>query len=63
MPKHKAVTNVATTIAPWLSVRNSARAVDFYTSAFGGTEVFRLDGDGGNVVARLSVDGRGVLGE
>jgi PhnB protein len=44
-------------IAPWLSVRNSANAVDFYRSAFGATEVYRLDGPGGSVVARLSVDG------
>ena len=47
---------VPTTIAPWLSVRDGARAVDFYKSAFGATEVFRMDGDGG-VVARLSVEG------
>ena len=46
-----------TSVAPWLSVRNSARAVDFYKSAFGATEVFRLDGPDGSVVARLSVDG------
>jgi PhnB protein len=46
-----------TSIAPWLSVRNSARAVDFYKSAFGATEVFRLEGPHGSVVARLSVDG------
>ena len=45
-----------TSIAPWLSVRNSARAVDFYKSAFGATEVFRLEGPDGGVVARLSVD-------
>ena len=44
-------------IAPWLSVRNSARAVDFYKSAFGATEVFRLEDPSGSVVARLSVDG------
>jgi PhnB protein len=44
-------------IAPWLSVRNSAKAVEFYKSAFGATEVYRLDGPGGSVVARLSVDG------
>ena len=43
-------------IAPWLSVRNSAQAVDFYKSAFGATEVYRLDA-GGGVVAKLSVDG------
>jgi PhnB protein len=45
------------TIAPWLSVRNGARAVDFYKSAFRATEVFRLEDPGGSVVARLSVDG------
>ncbi len=44
-----------TTIEPWLSVRNGARAVEFYKSAFGATEVFRMDG-GGSVVAKLSVD-------
>lgn len=43
-------------IAPWLSVRNSGKAVDFYKSAFGAAEVFRLDSEGG-AVARLSVDG------
>ena len=44
-------------IAPWLSVRKSAQAVEFYKSAFGATEVFRLEDEGGGVVARLSVDG------
>jgi len=44
------------TIAPWLSVRNSAKAVEFYKSAFGAAEVYRLEGHGG-VVARLSVEG------
>jgi PhnB protein len=47
---------VPTSIAPWLSVRNSARAVDFYKAGFGATEVFLLE-DGGSVVARLSVEG------
>jgi PhnB protein len=46
---------VRTTIAPWLSVRDGARAVEFYKSAFGATEVFRMD-EGGSVVARLSVE-------
>jgi PhnB protein len=44
-------------IAPWLSVHNGADAVDFYKSAFGATEVYRLEVPGGGVVARLSVDG------
>jgi PhnB protein len=53
-------TSPATTIAPWLSVRRSAHALDFYKSAFGAGEVFRIgeaNPDGGGIVARLSVDG------
>ena len=45
------------TIAPWLSVRRSAEAVEFYKSAFGAIEVYRLDGGDKGVVARLSFDG------
>ena len=48
---------VSYTIAPWLSVRNSGQAVEFYQKAFGATEVFHLDGDDGSVVSRLSVEG------
>jgi len=40
--------------APWLSVRNSAKAVEFYKSAFGARETYRLEGRGG-VVARLAI--------
>jgi PhnB protein len=47
----------ACSIAPWLSVRNSTRAVEFYKSAFGAIEVYRLEDPGGGVVSRLSVDG------
>ncbi len=46
-----------TSIAPWLSVRKSARAVEFYRAAFGAKEVFRLEDGNGGVVARLSVEG------
>lgn len=46
-----------TSIAPMLSVRKGAQAVEFYKSAFGATEAFRLDAPDGSVVARLSVDG------
>src|SRR5713101_2850953 len=48
---------VRCSIAPWLSVRGSTKAVEFYKAAFGATEAFRLDGPEGSVVARLSVDG------
>lgn len=44
-----------TTIAPMLSVRSGAKAVEFYKAAFGAGELFRIDGEGGSVVARLSV--------
>ena len=49
--------SVTPSIAPWLSVRKSARAVDFYKSAFGATEAFRLEDPGGGVVAKPSVSG------
>jgi PhnB protein len=42
-------------LAPWLHVRGSARAVEFYKSAFGAHETYRIDDGGGNIVARLSV--------
>ena len=50
-------TLVACSIAPMLSVRNGPRAVEFYRSAFGATEVFRIEAPDGAVVSRLSVDG------
>src|SRR5438093_9787903 len=46
-----------TAISPMLSVRNGAKAVEFYKAAFGAHEVFRLDAESGAVVARLSVEG------
>jgi PhnB protein len=48
---------MACSIAPWLSVRNGSQAVDFYKTAFGAIEVYRLDVPDGSLVARLSVDG------
>lgn len=44
-------------IVPWLSVRRSADAVEFYKSAFGAVEVYRLDGPENSIVARLAVNG------
>jgi hypothetical protein len=48
---------VSSTIAPLLSVRRGARAVEFYKAAFGAIEMHRVDSDSGEVVARLSVNG------
>ena len=47
--------NRATVISPMLSVRNGAKAVEFYKAAFGAGELFRIDDESGAVVARLSV--------
>jgi PhnB protein len=46
-----------TSIVPMLSVRRGIQAVEFYKTAFGATEEFRIENDHGEVVARLSVDG------
>ena len=45
-----------TSIAAMLSVRNGARAVEFYKAAFGASELFRVDDESGAVVAQLSVE-------
>lgn len=46
-----------TSIAPMLSVRNGAKAVEFYKVAFGAQELFRVDDESGAVVAQLSAGG------
>ena len=52
-----AIASVGTTVAPMLSVRRGSQAVEFYKSAFGAAEVFRVESPDGAVVSRLSVDG------
>ena len=42
-------------ISAMLAVRGGAKAVAFYKAAFGATELFRIDGDNGSVVAQLAV--------
>ena len=43
-------------LAPWPSVADAGRAVDFYKSAFGAVEPERLEGDVGVLqVARLGI--------
>jgi PhnB protein len=44
----------ALSLAPWLSVRHSLQAVEFYKSAFNAKEVYRLEGRDG-VVSRLAI--------
>jgi PhnB protein len=55
--KTDASTSVSVLVSPMLSVRNGARAVEFYKEAFGAIEVFRIESPDGGVVSTLSVDG------
>ena len=43
------------TAAPMLSVRNGAKAIEFYKAAFGAAELFRAEAPDGAVVAQLSI--------
>lgn len=45
-----------TTIAPLLSVRRGAEAVDFYIAAFGARVLNRIDAPDGAVVAQLAIE-------
>ncbi len=56
-PIHETGKNIVTQIAPLLSVRRGASAIDFYKRALGAIELLRIEGDKGEVVARLSVGG------
>lgn len=48
---------IRTSIAPWLTVPGGAKAVEFYKSAFGAIETYRLEAPDGALIARLSIDG------
>lgn len=44
-------------IAPWLSVKRSAEAIEFYKAAFNAVELLRMGDPAEGVVARLSAHG------
>ena len=48
---------VSCSIAPWLSIQNGKRAVEFYKAAFGAVEKHHVENEAGAVVSRLSVNG------
>jgi PhnB protein len=48
-------TSTTHSVAPMLSVRNGAAAVEFYKTAFGAKEVFRIESPDGAVVSRLAI--------
>src|SRR5580693_4480784 len=60
MSNHSESAAPKTSIAPMLSVRRGANAIEFYKAAFGASELFRVDSEDGAVVARLAVGGAEV---
>jgi PhnB protein len=46
-----------TSLAPMLSVRSGIQAIEFYKTAFGAVELFRVDDGSGSVVAQMAIDG------
>src|SRR5260221_4021104 len=52
---------IHTSLAPWLTVSDGVKAVDFYKRALGATETYRLEDPGGGVVVRLSIGGAEFL--
>ena len=46
-----------TRILPFLTVKDAARAIDFYKEAFGAEELSRLETPTGQIVAELAIDG------
>jgi PhnB protein len=47
---------VPTSLAPWLSVPNAAKAATFYTEAFGAQETYRFEDPSGGIVIKLCAD-------
>lgn len=48
---------MAYSIVPWLNVRDSGRALQFYKVAFDAVEVYRIGDETSGLVARLSLNG------
>jgi PhnB protein len=42
-------------VAPWLSVRRGAEAVEYYKAAFGARELHRHENHSGEIVAQLAI--------
>jgi PhnB protein len=49
--------SITPSLAPWLTVSDGPKAVDFYKRAFGATETYRLEDPGGGLIVRLSIGG------
>ncbi len=61
----KAIPEGFRTVTPYLTLNDTARAIDFYKRAFGAQEVFRMDGPGGKIGhAEIKIgDSRIMLGD
>src|ERR1700735_5138525 len=57
VPESSTAPSKRTSLAPILSVRNGAAAIEFYKKAFGAEELFRVEAPDGAVVAQLAVGG------
>lgn len=51
------MSNIKTSLQPWLSVPNGAVAETFYKNAFKAIETYRLETPEGGLVIRFSIDG------
>ncbi len=50
------------TIVPYITVRNAARAIEFYKRAFGATEIMRFAGPDGSVAhAEIEIGGSRIM--
>jgi PhnB protein len=57
VPESSTAPSKRASLAPILSVRNGAAAIEFYKKAFGAEELFRVEAPDGAVVAQLAVGG------
>lgn len=48
--------SIKTSIVPWLTFNDCAKAVAFYKNAFGATETYRLELPEGDLIVRLAVE-------
>jgi PhnB protein len=59
METKKNGTPIPSSIEPWFTVNDGAKAVTFYKAAFGATETYRMEAPDGGLVVKFSVDGAG----
>ena len=50
---------VRTSLAPWLTLKDCAKAIEFYKSAFDAVEIYRMESPEGGLVVNLTIDDAG----